>query len=345
MFLKRIFTLDIAKAICIVLVIIGHYFPDNSPEWYSGIRNIIYSFHMPVFMFTTGYIYQATLRQQNYGDFVKNKFKRLMIPYFSISIIIILIKLKTSTDLTVENEVTVSAFYEMFYLPVAGFFLWFIYTLFLIYLIVPFFHSRIKSLILLILSIALFFLPIHFTKLFCLLEFKNYLIFFVTGMFVFKWKEIRVYIAKISIIIPFLLFIIAYYIKDTSLKDNSIKNIIPFFIALTGIWFISTLSKNIAKTESKLKYILLKIGALSYIIYLFHTTFEGFTKAVLLKIPLLANQKNNLSFIVSALIVISIGLLGPVLLEKYLIIRSKTLCFLFGVKESELAKIKKSNDK
>ena len=58
--MKRIVTLDIAKAICIILVVIGHYIPDNSPDWYVLMRTFIYSFHMPLFMFASGFIYMAT---------------------------------------------------------------------------------------------------------------------------------------------------------------------------------------------------------------------------------------------------------------------------------------------
>ena len=45
--MQRLVFLDIAKAICIILVVIGHYHPDNSPEWYNVIWKFIYSFHMP----------------------------------------------------------------------------------------------------------------------------------------------------------------------------------------------------------------------------------------------------------------------------------------------------------
>ena len=53
--MQRLVFLDIAKAICIILVVIGHYHPENSPEWYNVIWKFIYSFHMPLFMFASGY--------------------------------------------------------------------------------------------------------------------------------------------------------------------------------------------------------------------------------------------------------------------------------------------------
>jgi len=334
----RLVAIDIAKAICIILVVIGHYEPEKSPEWFILFHRFIYSFHMPLFLFASGYVYLATLKQIRYKDFVLNKFKRLMIPYFSISIIIILLKLISSSKLSVQHEVTLSAYYQMFYLPVAGFFLWFIYTLFLIFLIVPIFNTKNKRLILLVLSLILFFIPIQFTNLFCLAQFKSQLIYFVIGVLAFEWKDIRSYSAKFPCIIPFLFFIITYYLNERFLYGGILKNIISFSCALFGIWFTSNLSKYIAKQVSRLRDILLKVGILSYSIYLFHTTFEGFAKAILIKIPFVSGPENNLSFIVCALIIISIGITGPVLLETYIISKSKTLCFLFGVKNKNNSK-------
>jgi len=54
---NRIISLDIARALCIVLVVIGHYYPDGCPEWWSVVRNFIYTFHMPAFMLLSGYVY------------------------------------------------------------------------------------------------------------------------------------------------------------------------------------------------------------------------------------------------------------------------------------------------
>lgn len=34
--MQRLISFDIAKALCIILVVIGHYIPDSSPSWYVG---------------------------------------------------------------------------------------------------------------------------------------------------------------------------------------------------------------------------------------------------------------------------------------------------------------------
>lgn len=71
--MNRIIALDIAKAICIILVVMGHYVPDNSPAWYVLVHDVIYTFHMPLFMFVSGYVYIATKKRSTYGDFLLKK--------------------------------------------------------------------------------------------------------------------------------------------------------------------------------------------------------------------------------------------------------------------------------
>ncbi len=38
----RLVSFDIAKALCIILVVIGHYIPSDSPQWYVNLRSWIY---------------------------------------------------------------------------------------------------------------------------------------------------------------------------------------------------------------------------------------------------------------------------------------------------------------
>lgn len=94
--MNRIVYIDIAKAICIILVVIGHYCPPGHPAWWRSVCDFIYSFHMPLFMFASGFVYIATKRAgENYRDFIIKKVKRLMVPYFTVSVIVISIKLLT----------------------------------------------------------------------------------------------------------------------------------------------------------------------------------------------------------------------------------------------------------
>lgn len=83
-----------AKIIIIFLVIIGHVtrmytsagaISMETNKVLAVITNIIYLFHMPMFMLLSGAIYAHCIsvgKYRNYKEMMENKFKRLMIPYF-----------------------------------------------------------------------------------------------------------------------------------------------------------------------------------------------------------------------------------------------------------------------
>ncbi len=70
------------------------------------------------------------------------------------------------------------------------------------------------------------------------------------------------------------------------------------------------------------------VAASSYIIYLFHTTFEGFAKTVLRKMPL--DSDLWFVFVPEALIVVGCGVVMPVLLYK-VFKRYRVTKLLFGL--------------
>jgi fucose 4-O-acetylase-like acetyltransferase len=77
--------IDIAKGIGIFLVIVGH---SHCPPF---LQTIIYSFHMPLFFFLSGYTFHYDKYKLNKCAFVMNKFYRLVVPYFFANFLILLI--------------------------------------------------------------------------------------------------------------------------------------------------------------------------------------------------------------------------------------------------------------
>lgn len=76
---KRVFWIDNMKAIGIMLVIIGH----NN----SKLINYIYAFHMPLFFFISGVLF-GEKKTKNFKEYFIHKFKTIMIPYISFSIVL-----------------------------------------------------------------------------------------------------------------------------------------------------------------------------------------------------------------------------------------------------------------
>lgn len=73
---ERLDWLDIAKGIAILLVIVGHTVSNPSP-----IRQIIFSFHMPLFFVLAGY----TFRAKPWVEMLKSSCTRLLVPYFLVA--------------------------------------------------------------------------------------------------------------------------------------------------------------------------------------------------------------------------------------------------------------------
>ena len=337
---NRLISVDIARAIAIILVVSYHFQPDGSPEWYNLLQaNIISHIRMPLFMFVSGYLYIFIARERErkqkvvkYRDFVWHKFKRLMIPYFFVSSLIISIKLLTQNVMYIENPVSLSAFYEMFYnTNTAGYFMWFAFGLFLIFLIIPHFNTINKLIIITIIAFVLYLIPVEFPNILSLADLKPRFVYFCLGCLVSDRTMLRNLPAKINTLIPLFIFIVlcvsGFYIQSVFLK-----NIFDLLTSLAGVLFVLSFSELFGKFSEKITKPLLIVAGCSYTVYLFHTTFMGFAKAVVMKLLHGNMVQNELIFIVSGLIVITTGVAVPILLHLFVVKRSKLFSFLIGAK-------------
>ena len=80
---KRLEYLDIAKGIGIILVVLGHILVQ------SPLVIWIYSFHMPLFFFLSGYLFYFN-KETRFGKFLYKKVKSILIPYFIYAIAVYL---------------------------------------------------------------------------------------------------------------------------------------------------------------------------------------------------------------------------------------------------------------
>lgn len=129
----------------IILVVIGHsgFTSPDIANRLSIFHQWIYTFHMPLFFFISGYLYSLTNRsfqQIDNGRFIAKKFNRLLIPYFVLGVVIFIIKYVFANLSTADRIFSIDSFLYMFIAPQApnstmGF-LWYLITLFVIFLIV-----------------------------------------------------------------------------------------------------------------------------------------------------------------------------------------------------------------
>lgn len=327
----RLLNFDIAKAICIILVVIGHYSPDGSPDWFKAIWSWIYSFHMPLFMFASGYIYNAFKKEEPYKSFIIKKIKRLMIPYFIVSFIVISIKLLTQGGLYVQNPVTIESYLKVFYHPEAGYFLWFVWSLFTMFLIAPLLRTRKSRTFAFIIAAVLHYIPFSLTHIFALQETKTMFIWFMLGVCCYDWGITSIN-AKLSIStqkIVGVLTIVLFAIASVFSKDFYALAIMQSWLGIASVMVISTCLSRVL--QGKTLNVFLILSASNYIIYLFHTTFEGFAKAFLQKVHIGILDGTTL-FCVQATLVILCGIICPIILHHAVLKRFKLTKFLFGLK-------------
>ena len=101
---------DAAKGLGIIFVVLGHAIADTTQNVpiFGKIFQIIYSFHMPLFFFLSGFCgIKALQKRQLYEKevYILERFKRLMIPYFFVGICYIPIKLFMADYVTKKIDI------------------------------------------------------------------------------------------------------------------------------------------------------------------------------------------------------------------------------------------------
>ena len=89
---KRNQLLDAAKGVAIVLVVLGHTIQqyaglDNRTALDLGFERFIVSFHMPLFMLVSGYLFYFSLQRHSELDIVKKRIKMFAFPILTVAVI------------------------------------------------------------------------------------------------------------------------------------------------------------------------------------------------------------------------------------------------------------------
>lgn len=294
--LKREAWLDISKAYAIILVVIGHvvggYTGNYSNEAYDKFVSItlflIYSFHMPLFFFLSGYSYaiqENSDDRKSYVRFLKKKARRLLIPYVVFTSLQVLIKLPFQGK--ISSVVSWKSIPLMILIPVDQF--WYLYVLFVVSALVAFIDWKNKSKLLNLCVIVFAYVSGALLSIVMpgvvkenssvLLNVMKYSLFFYCGA-IFKRKKKRLSISQS--VYCFLAFV---FISSIS---QWIKNeIISYFVIMTimafvGIGFVVGISMNI-KAMWKSRNLLL-IGRETMSIYIFHVLICAVIRILLFRI-------------------------------------------------------------
>lgn len=267
-------TLDFSKVILMLLIVLyhstvffsGNWFnqkPVNSSKFFCLFSQILNSFHVYAFVLISGYIYAYLKFEKNkylnIKFFVKNKFKRLIIPYIFISLFWVI------PFYFYFFNVEIKKILFEYFLGTSPSQLWFLLMLFNIFIIIFFigkivYFSYWKAFIL---SLVIYGFGLiggkFFPNIYQIISSCNFLLYFIIGMLIYRndlyiLKTIHSYIYLLIFLVLWVLklYICRYITNEIICKIYNL--IFDFFIHIEGSIMTFIILGRIAERLKNLKY-------------------------------------------------------------------------------------------
>lgn len=314
--------INIAKGIAIVLVVISHIMArEHSPgnEWFDTLNANIYLFHMPFFVFLSGYLHFKPGRLERLSKDKKTYFKkqsiRLLLPFFFMGIFVLVGKFAMKEIMHVSNVPSdflsgfVNLFWETRYS--ASLFVWYILAIFVYSITSLFIYKIFKDRIYLWLALGLVIFFIPPIKYLYLNKLLGFYFFFCIGLLLITYEEKYLSIIHdkrkwIAIVSCFFLIIALF---QSGYLDQRLAMLIAGSLSIPAIHGLCFIILDHCKNA---KTLFMYLGGMAFSIYLFNNITIGLTKGILFKF--MTWDYGNF-FIVAPLLVLG-GLIGPILIEK-----------------------------
>lgn len=323
---KRYQWLDILRGLAIVSVYLVHsilVYPIDlsSNKILSGISQAIVPFYMPLFFLIAGYCF----KEKPYLINVKERCKRLIIPYFAFNILTTIVKnLGGSLVNTKENPIS----------DIVGWFLygghyWFLYVLFIISLLMPLtkgITENVQKTVIGCVSIIILGMLVEGIEIFCVGKVCWYYLFYVLGAAIKKWKIIeRLLETKIKVT---WIFLLAYGIGIVLKGNNDIDNyFLDIVLALVGSSICWRFAVFWEKKQGIIKNFFVLAGKYSLQFYVINGYLLVCARVFFISILHLKNE-----YIIYIAIVLS-NLIGALIAVK-IIEKIKPLRVVFGMREA-----------
>lgn len=304
---RRLQTVDVLQGLAMLWVVTGHHLFDFMPAWYRQMYLWIYSFHMPFFIFISGFLIAYSYKGIPYKSYIFRRFRKFFVPYVLIGI--------TVTVLAAVKSGFGSFSEDLLYLLIApkrtdATFLWYIYLLFIFYVIYPVLanlRNRRGICIdagVLLLGIVFYLYPAR-SALFCLDNFTSYFLFFAIGI-VSAWHIDYLHRHLMALNLAGVVCLIAF-VALTVLRFTGCNIYMPMsFVAIPAMYGLAVLLKYVDCIKRWLTW----ISKNCFHIYLLHMFFiQGIA---LVMAPTL--QHGGVLIPVYLIMSVVISVIGPVLL-------------------------------
>lgn len=325
---ERRVDLDLAKGLGILLVVLGHIVARQPPTgngWYVALKDAIYLFHMPFFMYLSGYVTflsgYTNVTWREWPGFATKRAYRLLLPFLIFGLLIIAGKLMLGHYMAVDN-LPVSTWGAIVNLvwttdtsPATS--VWYIGVLFVFCVATPplmkAFRNRLWLLVLF--SIALYATPVPHLVYFD--RVAEFYVFFALGCLAASYHE--AWLSSIDRLAAYWMGAFALTLVVATAVGYRHTDLLPFFAC--GCLSIPALHALVRRLSQRGARLLAVLGHYSFVIYLLNTPFIGLTKGLGLKLL----PWDGVNFLLYAPVLTLAGIVGPIAVKEYLFKRIPAL--------------------
>lgn len=315
---NRYYRIDNIKFSACILVVLGHFYmsmvasglcPDNVT--YNLLIQSVYTFHVPLFFVCSGFLYQKSNRVHSFKSWGRNVLDKLLnlgVPYFTFSLITLIIKKIFEEDV---NNPTGNIGKTLFIDPIAPY--WYLYALFFLFLVIPNVKTKKQSVILLITAtVAKVFIlcasAAGLTLPYIINSICGRMIWFVIGMFIAM--DIVNLKSKLSKAVMAVSFSAACILCIIFYREPNYNEILQSVAGLLFVTSIIIAANNF--TGEKLNKLSVSFSEYFMPVYVMHTIFAAGIRILLLKLGI-----TNL--FIHSILGIAISFAGPIAV--YLIVK------------------------
>lgn len=249
--------ITLAQIIGCGLVILGHSYPFVSeiPEYANVFRDFLYTFHMPLFVWCSGFLFAHTKQstRKTFRQYLCQRASRLLIPYFALSLIGLLPKIMASSVLNDNLELNAIQIVRAFLVPrecVWGHF-WFLPMIFWLGLLCFIADKIIKSakgwIVLTLIAFCFSFIKLDCLKWLGVNDVLAFFVFFCIGVVCRKYELEEINKRSISVVVVILgimVSLVLYFMVHGGFGVIHIRNTIIALMMISSIVQLCRLFEN-----------------------------------------------------------------------------------------------------
>ncbi len=282
---EKLLDIERGKGIGILLVVYGHLVMFNTlgeQGWYRDTKAAVYLFHMPLFMYLSGFVFFYTKAhlafERGFPNFLAKRFDRLILPFLALALITVLGKALASQFVYVDQGVSgiwdgiAAVFSNAPQNPAIS--IWYLAVLFVYSVATPVFIRLLGGHVWVLFALAL---AAHFIPLpedFYLGRIFRFYVFFVFGMVASRYAAAFLYCYSRCLIGFLLAFVVLLYFGRS----------LPYSLLLCGLVSIPVVHGFVASRLFFRNDILVWLGQNSMVIYLLNTIAIGIAKAAYVRV-------------------------------------------------------------